>query len=201
MASPTISPLCCMAGIRWQSPGQPWCCCTPGCRTSAGWMAGSRRGKRAAMSWRWSPARRSRARSFGRPLPGHPEYIADISQVRLGLADPNTVIACVRTWEEYTGLTSGYDYIHPRGRIPGSAWAGEPGFEGRQYRPGDPLGQTDRRCQEIASLWRKPGDHARQAHHFLLRHRLAGQRSVPVCLADGLEGYRCLRWRLAGVER
>jgi molybdopterin synthase sulfurtransferase len=97
------------------------------------------------------------ARSFGCPLPGHPKYIADISQVRLGLTDPKTVIACVRTWEEYTGLTSGYDYIQPKGRIAGSVWAGEPGFETRQYQSGDPLGQTGRRCREIARLWRSRG--------------------------------------------
>jgi len=95
--------------------------------------------------------------SFGCPLPAHPEYIADISKVRLGLADPKTVIACVRTWEEYTGLTSGYDYIHPQGRIAGSVWAGEPGFERREYRPADSLGQTEHRCREIADLWRERG--------------------------------------------
>jgi thiosulfate/3-mercaptopyruvate sulfurtransferase len=97
------------------------------------------------------------ARSLGCRLPAHPKYIADISQVRLGLIDPNTVIACVRTWEEYTGQTSGYEYIQPRGRIPGSVWAGEPGFEERHYRPGHPLGQSRRRCREIAGLWRSRG--------------------------------------------
>ena len=93
-------------------------------------------------------------------IPAHPEYLADISQVRLGLADPNTVDACVRTWEEYTGQTSGYCYIQARGRIPGSVWAGEPGFEDRQYPLGEPPGHTARRCQEIARLWREPGDNA-----------------------------------------
>lgn len=97
------------------------------------------------------------ARSFGCPLPAHPEYIADITQVRAGTTDPNTVIACVRTWEEYTGLISGYDYIHPKGRIAGSTWAGEPGFEGRQYQPGEPPGQIGRRSQEIARLWQRRG--------------------------------------------
>ena len=97
------------------------------------------------------------ARSFGCSLPAHTEYIVDISQVRLGLADSNTEIACVRTWEEYTGQASGYTYIHPKGRISGSVWAGEPGFEGRQYQPDDPLGQTGLRCQEIASAWRTRG--------------------------------------------
>jgi len=97
------------------------------------------------------------ARSFGRPLPGHPEYIVDISQVRARLTDPQAVIACVRTWEEYNGQASGYTYIHPRGRISGSLWAGEPGFEGRQYPPGDPVGQAGRRCREIARLWQSRG--------------------------------------------
>jgi len=97
------------------------------------------------------------ARSFGHPLPAHPEYIVNISQVRARLTDPNTVVACVRTWEEFTGLASGYAYIQPRGRIPGSVWAGEPGFERGSSQPGDPPGQTSHRCREIAPLWRSRG--------------------------------------------
>jgi molybdopterin synthase sulfurtransferase len=113
--------------------------------------------KTAGFQLETGPRSPTPARSFGCPIPAHPEYIVDITQVRLGLADPRTVIACVRTWEEYTGQASGYCYIQARGRIPGSAWAGEPGFEGRQYLPGDLLGQTERRCQEIAGLWKKRG--------------------------------------------
>jgi thiosulfate/3-mercaptopyruvate sulfurtransferase len=97
------------------------------------------------------------ARAFGGPLPAHPEYIADIGQVRAWLNDPKAVVVCVRTWEEYTGEVSGYGYIQPKGRIAGSVWGGKPGFERRQYGVGDHWEGMIRRCQGVASTWRSRG--------------------------------------------
>ena len=97
------------------------------------------------------------AQAFGKTIPAHPEYIVDSSQVRVLLADPNAVVACVRTWEEFIGKASGYNYIEPKGRIAGSVWAGQPDFEVRQYTPGDTLERTLHRCQEVAANWRGRG--------------------------------------------
>jgi thiosulfate/3-mercaptopyruvate sulfurtransferase len=75
--------------------------------------------------------------AFGVKIPAHPEYILDTKQVLTLLGDQDAVLACVRSWNEFIGLTSGYDYFQSKGRIPGSIWAGLPpsgtasGGEGR----------------------------------------------------------------------
>jgi len=66
------------------------------------------------------------AESFGLEIPAHPEYILGTKQVHALLGDEEVVLACVRSWEEYIGQTSGYDYFQTTGRIPGSIWAGLP---------------------------------------------------------------------------
>jgi molybdopterin synthase sulfurtransferase len=95
--------------------------------------------------------------AFGRKIPAHPEYIIDIEQVRLLLADPSAVVACVRSWEEFIGQVSGYDYIKPKGRIPGSVWALLPGSETYRDQQSQTPDTTTRLCQEIASSWRERG--------------------------------------------
>jgi thiosulfate/3-mercaptopyruvate sulfurtransferase len=97
------------------------------------------------------------AGAFGCQCPAHPEYIVNLRQVRAMLSDPGAVVACVRTWQEYTGDTSGYDYIQPKGRIAGSQWAGG-------YEPPAPLApngdfqqQTVQRCRELAAAWWERG--------------------------------------------
>jgi molybdopterin synthase sulfurtransferase len=95
--------------------------------------------------------------AFGRKLPAHPEHIVDMQQVRALVADRNGILACVRTWDEFVGKRSGYDYIQPRGRIPGSVWAALPGNEA--YRDGksrDPA-EAACLCQEIEASWREQG--------------------------------------------
>lgn len=63
------------------------------------------------------------AATFGAAFPGHPEYIVDTAQVRALLALDDGVLASIRTEAEHLGLTSGYNYIHARGEIPGAHWA------------------------------------------------------------------------------
>ena len=58
------------------------------------------------------------AEDFGRVIPGRPEYIIDIDTTKALLADEQGVLVCVRSWDEYIGKTSGYDYIQAKGHIP-----------------------------------------------------------------------------------
>jgi thiosulfate/3-mercaptopyruvate sulfurtransferase len=95
--------------------------------------------------------------AFGRKLPAHPEYIAGMEQVRALLADQDAVVACVRTWEEFVGKISGYDYIKPRGRIPGSVWAALPGTEAYRDQQSQTPDSTARLYQEIVASWREQG--------------------------------------------
>lgn len=61
---------------------------------------------------------------FGKMIPANPHYIIDIDQAKAILKkDPlRHSLVSIRTWHEYTGKTSGYSYIKPKGRIVGSKW-------------------------------------------------------------------------------
>lgn len=62
-------------------------------------------------------------KAFGKPIAQHPEYYIDLAQAKDYLKDPQShSLVSIRSWPEYTGETSGYDYIEPKGRIPGSKW-------------------------------------------------------------------------------
>ena len=93
---------------------------------------------------------------FGRKIPGHPEYIFDISTVKALLADAQGVIVNVRSWNEYTGETSGYDYIKAKGHIPGDVWghSGSGPHQMEDYRNPD---NTMRAYHEIESYWQEVG--------------------------------------------
>lgn len=93
-------------------------------------------------------------KSSGPNKPGHPEYLADIQVVKKYLATQEGLIVSVRSWAEYSGKTSGYDFIHAKGHISGAVW----GYSGtgpnhmQDYRNPD---NTMRAYPEIASNWQK----------------------------------------------
>jgi thiosulfate/3-mercaptopyruvate sulfurtransferase len=92
------------------------------------------------------------AGAFGTYLPTHPEYLLDIHQAAALLRDPDGRLACVRTWEEYSGKTSGYDYIEKGGHIPGSIWAGSIGSPSLGCPNGTMIG-----LPKIAAGWKEKG--------------------------------------------
>jgi 3-mercaptopyruvate sulfurtransferase SseA len=93
---------------------------------------------------------------FGRLIPGHPEYIIDIDTTKALLADDQGVLVCVRSWDEYIGKTSGYDYIQAKGHIAGAVWghSGSDPHHMEDYRNPD---GTMRSYHEIESNWQKAG--------------------------------------------
>ena len=62
------------------------------------------------------------ATSFGAAVPAHPGYLLDMDAARRLQRDEPAVLVSVRTWQEYSGHTSGYPYIDARGDIPGALW-------------------------------------------------------------------------------
>jgi 3-mercaptopyruvate sulfurtransferase SseA len=96
------------------------------------------------------------AEAFGVQVPGHPDYIIDIEEAKALLDDPGGVLVSVRSWPEFIGETSGYDYIGPRGRIAGAVWgnAGSDAYHMRHYRNVD---NTMRNYHEIEANWRDAG--------------------------------------------
>lgn len=59
---------------------------------------------------------------FSADFPCHPEYLIDMQQARSLLQQADGVLVSIRGWDEFTGKTSGYGYIEPKGDIPGARW-------------------------------------------------------------------------------
>ncbi|WP_028863638.1 rhodanese-like domain-containing protein [Psychromonas aquimarina] len=92
---------------------------------------------------------------FGRKIPANPHYIIDVPQARALLSkDPHLhSLVSIRTFEEYTGKISGYDYIKPKGRIAGSKWghAGTNSNNAADFLNPD---GTMKSASEIKDLWK-----------------------------------------------
>ena len=93
---------------------------------------------------------------FGAAIPVHPEFAVDTPEARQIIADPVAELVCVRSWPEFTGEVSGYNYIEKKGRIPGAIFAdcGSDAYHMENYRNFD---QTSREYHEIAENWIKSG--------------------------------------------
>jgi molybdopterin synthase sulfurtransferase len=107
------------------------------------------------------PLRYPAAADFGGIFPAHPEFLIDIDEARALLPRPDAVLASIRTWDEFTGKTSGYDYIAARGDITGARWgrAGDDGDVNSMSAYQDADG-TMRDAAEIEAMWREAGIHA-----------------------------------------
>ncbi|MEH0022486.1 MAG: rhodanese-like domain-containing protein [Desulfobacter sp.] len=95
---------------------------------------------------------------FGGPIPGNPDVIDTIDEVKAGLkAKERFTLVDNRTWREYIGEVSGYSYHKKKGRIPGAVY----GYAGRDsaygmehYRNPD---KTMRNAREFLALWAGQG--------------------------------------------
>ena len=90
---------------------------------------------------------------FGIKIPANPQYAVDIPEAKQILADPKHAnLVCVRSWAEYIGEVSGYNYIKKKGRIPGAIFGncGTDAYHMENYRN---LDHTMREAHEIKKLW------------------------------------------------
>ncbi|MFO7589143.1 MAG: rhodanese-like domain-containing protein [Gemmatimonadota bacterium] len=96
------------------------------------------------------------AAEFGSPIPGAPELAVDLPEAREILVAPDGNLVSVRSWPEYVGEVSGYNYIEKRGRIPGSVFGscGSDAYHMENYRN---LDHTTREYHEIEASWRSAG--------------------------------------------
>ena len=96
------------------------------------------------------------AEGFGLDVPGRPELAVDLEGARTTLASPEANLVSVRSWSEYIGEVSGYNYIEKTGRIPGSVFGncGSDAYHMENYRNVD---HTTREYGEVARLWEEAG--------------------------------------------
>jgi thiosulfate/3-mercaptopyruvate sulfurtransferase len=95
-------------------------------------------------------------KDFGIPIPSHPEFIVDIKEAKEILKDSNKNLVSVRSWREFVGEVSGYNYIDKKGRIPGAVFGncGSDAYHMENYRN---LDHTTREYHEIEKMWKEVG--------------------------------------------
>ena len=99
---------------------------------------------------------REPAEKFGAQIPGRPELFIDTPEAKNVLATPNQNLVSIRSWPEYTGKVSGYNYIEKTGHIPGSVFGncGTDAYHMENYRN---LDHTIREYQETKKIWEEVG--------------------------------------------
>ena len=93
---------------------------------------------------------------FTAAIPGRPELAVDVPEAKEMIASSDAEIVCVRSWPEYIGEVSGYNYIEKKGRIPGAVFGncGTDAYHMENYRN---LDHTIREPREVAEIWREVG--------------------------------------------
>jgi thiosulfate/3-mercaptopyruvate sulfurtransferase len=93
---------------------------------------------------------------FGTEIPAKPELAVDVPEAKHMLAAADAELVCVRSYPEYIGEVSGYNYIEAKGRIPGAVFAdcGSDAYHMENYRNVD---HTTREFHETAEIWKNNG--------------------------------------------
>ncbi len=94
--------------------------------------------------------------SFGSTIPVRPDIIIDIPYAKKLIESEKGDIVSVRSWNEWIGEVSGYNYIEKKGRIPGAVFGncGSDAYHMENYRN---LDHTIREYHEIESIWNEAG--------------------------------------------
>lgn len=92
--------------------------------------------------------------SFGADSPLNKGYIVDLDEAKNILADKDgSRLVDIRSWDEFIGKTSGYDYIKPKGRPAGSVW-GHAGSDNSHLEDFRNIDNTMRNKDEILAMWK-----------------------------------------------
>ena len=101
--------------------------------------------------------KKSPAASFGATVPVNKNYIIDLPGAKQILADKaGSKLVDTRSWAEYIGKTSGYDYIKPKGRPAGAVW-GHSGTDSCNLNDYRNVDSTMRNKDEILAMWKEWG--------------------------------------------
>ncbi len=88
---------------------------------------------------------------FGAAIPARPELAIDILQAKAVIQSSDKNLVSVRSWDEFIGNVSGYNYIEKKGRIPGAVFGncGSDAYHMENYRN---LDHTAREYHEIENM-------------------------------------------------
>ncbi len=104
---------------------------------------------------------------FGIPIPKDTKLIDSIGRAREVLdATTTSTLVDTRSWVEFVGESSGYEYHEQKGRIPGAIYA-QAEFRGKNsLTPYRNLDGTMRRPEEILAMWKRAGIDTRKHLSF-----------------------------------
>lgn len=93
---------------------------------------------------------------FGAVVPSRSELAVDIPEAKEILKSRDANLVSVRSWAEFIGEVSGYNYIEKKGRIPGAVFgnSGSDAYHMENYRNAD---HTGREYHEIERMWAEVG--------------------------------------------
>ncbi len=99
---------------------------------------------------------KKRVEEFGAAIPVNPDLAVDTPEAKQMIMSANAELVCVRSWPEYLGEVSGYNYIEKKGRIPGALFAdcGSDAYHMENYRNVD---HTTKEFHEITDNWSQSG--------------------------------------------
>ena len=94
--------------------------------------------------------------AFGAAIPQNPQFAVDLPGAKEILSSDDANLISVRSWQEFIGEVSGYNYIYRKGRIPGAIFGncGSDAYHLENYRN---LDHTMREYHEILKLWADAG--------------------------------------------
>ena len=97
-----------------------------------------------------------RVYDFGATVPANPSIFIDIDEANEYINSNNKELVSVRSWAEYIGNVSGYNYIKKKGRIPGSVFGncGTDAYHMENYRNVD---HTTREFHEVERQLQEAG--------------------------------------------
>lgn len=97
------------------------------------------------------PSKPSRKVSFDNKIPQKPELIVDIENAKKMIEAKDADIVCTRSYPEYIGEVSGYNYIEKKGRIPGAVYInnGSDAYHMENYQN---LDYTTREFSEVEKM-------------------------------------------------
>ena len=93
---------------------------------------------------------------FGVEIPARPRLMVDLPEARKLLAADDGELVSVRSWREFIGEVSGYNYIDVSGRIPGAVFGdcGSDAYHMENFRNPD---HTTREYGEVEANWLDSG--------------------------------------------
>lgn len=97
---------------------------------------------------------KSPVQDFGAEIPANPDIAVDIPKAKEMLNSDDADLVSVRSWREFIGEVSGYNYIEKKGRIPGAIFGncGTDAYHMENYRN---LDHTTREFHEIEGIWKE----------------------------------------------